>query len=120
MAGCTCCVCIGGVNYTKACSACNCNSLSMSTVHPNPSVNQAVCKCGGCGGASSLSSALNAIGKWGTAITGLAQGKPVATSKTGVAVGAKGATTLGGAISSNTLILILVVVGALIFLAMRK
>lgn len=117
------CVCIGGVNYTKACSCksvqcccCGGGSLAMSTVHPNPAVNQSV--GGNCGGASCLSQALNAIGKWGTAITGMATNKPVVVGAKTVAVGASG-TTLGG-MSGNSLLLILLVVGVLIFVAMRK
>jgi hypothetical protein len=118
------CVCIGGVNYTKACSCmsvqccCGANPVSMSTVNPSANVGQSV--CGGCGGASGLSNALNAIGKWGTVLTATVQGKPVAATKTGVAVGAKGASSLGGAMSGGSLILILIVVGVLIFMATGK
>jgi hypothetical protein len=91
----------------------------MSTVSPNASIKQ--CVSGGCGGAANLSSILNAVGKWGTALTATVQGKPVATSGTGVAVGAKGATSLtGGALSGNALLLILLIVGVLVFVAMRK
>jgi hypothetical protein len=91
----------------------------MSSVNVNPSVSQAGCKNNDCGGASAVTASLNAIGRWGTALTGVLQGKPVATNKNGVAVGAKGATTLGG-VSSNSLILILVIVAALLFVALRK
>jgi hypothetical protein len=91
----------------------------MSTVSPNASVGQSV--AGSDGGAANLSSILNAVGKWGTALTATVQGKPVAASASGVAIGAKGSTSLtGGALSGNTLILILLIVGALIFVAMRK
>ena len=117
MSCCDCCVCIGGVNYTKACAACGANPLSMSTVNVNPSANQSV--CGGDGGAGSLSSALNAIGKWGTALTGVMQGKAVQTGKSGVAVGAKGATGFGATMSPNSMLLILIIVGVLIFMATR-
>lgn len=88
----------------------------MSTVNVNPSVNQSV--CGNCGGASGLSAALNAIGKWGTVLTATAQGKPVATRS--VSVGAAGSQTLGGALTGNSLLLILVIVGVLIFMATKK
>jgi hypothetical protein len=116
-----CCVCVGGVNYSIscACNPCGGNGLSMSTNNPNPAISQSVGGCGGCGGASSLSAALNAVGKWGTALTGVLQGKPVATNKSGVAVGAKGASALTS-MSPNSMLLILLIVGGLIFLAMRK
>jgi hypothetical protein len=89
----------------------------MSSVNPNPSVNQSV--CGSDGGASNLACTLNAIGKWGTILTGVAQGKAVSGGG-GVQVGAKGSTTLGSVSSSNTLILIVVVAAVLLFIAMRK
>ena len=113
-----CCVCINGVNYTMACACnpCGGNGLSMSSVNPNPAVCQSV--CGKDGGAGSVGAALNAAGKWGTALTGILQGKPVATTKTGVAVGAKGSSSIGG-VSTNGIILILLVVGVLIFVATR-
>jgi hypothetical protein len=85
----------------------------MSSVNPNPAVCQSV--CGKDGGASSVGSALNAVGKWGTALTAVLQGKPVATSKNGVAVGAKGASTLGG-VSTTSIVILLIIVVAVIFL----
>jgi hypothetical protein len=101
------------------CCCCGGNPLSMSTVQPNPSVSQGV--RGNCGGASCISNTLNAIGKWGTVLTASLQGKPVATTGTGgVSVGAKGATSLPGQFSGNSMIVILLVVGALIFLATRR
>ena len=112
---CTCCVCIGGVNYTKSCSACGANPLAMSTVNPSAAVGQSVCKSRGCGGASALSCALNAIGKWGTVLTATVQGKPVATTKSGVAVG-----TTGAQLSGNSMLFILIIVGVLIFMATRN
>lgn len=100
---------------------CGSNSLSMSTVNPSASADQSVCCCGGCGGAAGLGNALNAIGKWGTVLTATVQGKPVAVGSKGVAIGAKGATSLsGGALSGNSLILILAIVAVLIFMAVRK
>jgi hypothetical protein len=114
-----CCLCVGGVNYTMACACnpCGGNSLSMSTVNPNPSACQSV--SGGCGGASALSNTLNAIGKWGTVLTASLQGKPVAANKSGVAVGARGATGLSGSLSPNAMLLIVLIIGGLIFLATR-
>jgi hypothetical protein len=119
MAGPACNLCISGVNYTIACDCfpCGGNGLSMSTSNPNPAVCQSV--AGKDGGASCVSSSLNAIGKWGTALTGILQGKAVATNKSGVAVGARGA-TLGNALSTNTILLILVIAGVVIFMVTRK
>lgn len=90
----------------------------MSVSQPNPSVSQGV--CGGDGGAGSTSNWLNTVGKWGTVLTATLQGKPVASNASGVSIGAKGSTTLPGKISSNSMILILIIVVGLIFLAMRK
>ena len=92
----------------------------MSTVNPSASADQSVCCGSGCGGAAGLGNALNAIGKWGTVLTATIQGKPVATTKSGVAVGAKGSQSLSGGLSGNSLILILAIVGVLIFMATRK
>lgn len=105
-----------------ACCCCGGNSLSMSTVNVNPSADQSVCCCQGDGGAGNLSASLNAIGRWGTALTGILQGKPVVTNKSGVAVGAKGSTSVGGigGLSRNGMLLILVIIGVLIFMATRK
>lgn len=103
----TCC----GYCFCSGTCGCGYNALSMSTVNVNPSTCQSV--CGSDGGAGSLSSALNAVGRWGTALTGVLQGKPVATNKSGgVAVGARGSTNLPGAnrLSSNSMLLILVIV----------
>lgn len=100
---------------------CGSNCVSMSTSNPNPSVSQSPCKEKGCGGASNLADALNAIGRWGTALTGTIQGKPVSANASGVAVGAKGTTSLAGnRMSGNSMLLILVIVGVLIFMATRK
>jgi|SRR5882724_4430405 len=111
-------VCISGINYTIACDCfpCGGNGLSMSVSNPNPSVSQTP---RGGNSACCVSNSLNAIGKWGTALTGILQGKAVATNPNGVAVGAKGASSIG-ATSSTTLILILLVFGVVIFLLMRK
>lgn len=92
----------------------------MSTSAPNASVSQSAGGRTGDGGASCVSSSLNAIGKWGTALTGILQGKPVSTAGTGVAVGAKGATALPGSVSSTSLVLILVVLGFVIYLVTRS
>jgi hypothetical protein len=89
----------------------------MSASNPNPAICQSI--SGKCGGASCVGNALNAIGKWGTALTGVLQGKPVATNKSGVAVGAKGSTALAGSLTPNTIILILLVIGVIIFMATR-
>ena len=104
------------------CEQCDCggNALSMSTSNPNPAVCQNVCGGKGCGGASNLSDSLNAIGKWGTVLTASLQGKPVVVNKSGVAVGAKGSTALTNRMSGNSMLLILVIVGVLIFMATRK
>jgi hypothetical protein len=94
--------------------------LAMNTVNENPSVCQSQCCCCGCGGASGASQWLNAAGKWGTIMLATAQGKPVVTGKGGVAVGAKGSQSVGGSkISGNSLLIILVVIGVIIFLATR-
>lgn len=98
------------------CSSCGGSCLAMSTVKPNASIKQNVCKSG-CGGASCLSTALNNIGKWGTVLTATIQGKPVVAN--GVAVGARGSTTVGG-MSSTTLLLVLAVIAVLIFVALRR
>jgi len=122
MAGAACCVCVGGVNYTIscACNPCGGNGQSLSTSNPNPSVGQSPGGGNaGCGGASCLSNILNNAGKWGTTLIGTLQGKPVVTNKSGVAVGAKGSTSIAGG-SSTGLLIILVVVGLLIWTAMRK
>jgi hypothetical protein len=93
----------------------------MSASNPNPAVCQSPCCDTGCGGASNLSSTLNAIGKWGTILTATVQGKPVVTNRNGVAVGARGTTSLSGNnLSGNSMLLILVIVGVLVFMAMRK
>ena len=113
-----CCVCVGGVNYTIscACNPCGGNSLSMQTVNANPSVNQA--SGGNCGGASCLSNTLNAIGKWGTALTATLQGKPVATTKTGVAVGARGSQSVSG-VSGGSMLFVIALILLVVFL-LRK
>jgi hypothetical protein len=90
----------------------------MSTVNPNPTTCQSI--AGKDGGASCVSNVLNAVGKWGTALTGILQGKPVATSKTGVAVGAKGSTGFSNTLTPGTMLLILAVIGILIYIATRK
>jgi hypothetical protein len=115
--GSTCCVCIGGVNYTKACAACGSSPIAMSTAKPNVSVSQNAGGVGGCGGAANLSSLLNAVGRWGTVLTATAQGKPVSSG--GTQVGAKGSTALPGNFSGGSLLLILVIIGVFIFL-LRK
>lgn len=100
---------------------CGQNDLSMSASNPNPAVCQSVCCDTGCGGASGLASTLNAIGKWGTILTATVQGKPVIANKSGVAVGARGTTSLSGnRMSGNSMLLILAIVGVLIFMALRK
>lgn len=92
--------------------------MSMSTNNPNPSVSQSV--NGGDGGASCLSSSLNAIGKWGVALTGILQGRPVATNNTGVAVGARGQNGLPGQKSTQSLVVIVLVIGVVLFVLLRK
>lgn len=92
----------------------------MSASNPNPTVCQNVCCGKGCGGASNLADSLNAIGRWGTVLTATLQGKPVAVNKSGVAVGARGSTQLTNRMSGNSMLLILVIVGVLIFMAIRK
>jgi hypothetical protein len=96
MSCCSCCVCIGGINYTKACSACGGNSLSASTVNANPSVSQTSGGAKGCGGASCAMQILNSIGKFGTAITGQAftssTTKAVAVTKANTTVATQGST----------------------------
>lgn len=97
--------------------SCAC-SLAMNTSNPNASECQSqCCCCTGDGGAASLSSAINAVGKWGTVLLGTAQGKPVSTGKT--QIGAKGATALPGNMNGTMLLLILVVIAAFFFI-LRK
>lgn len=93
-----------------------CCGLAMNTVDPNPSVNQAVCCCNGDGGASNLSSAINAVGRWGTVLLATSQGKPVQSGK--LAVGAKGSTSVAG-IQGGSLLLIAVVIIAVVLLLRR-
>jgi hypothetical protein len=113
-----CCVCINGVNYTMACACnpCGGNGVSMSSVNPNPAVCQSV--SGKDGGAGAAADFLNAAGRWGTALLGVAQGKPVSTTKTGVAVGARGSSTIGG-MSTNSLVVLVIIAAVVIFLVTR-
>lgn len=115
-----CCVCVNGVNYTLscACNPCGGNCLSMSTNNPNPSIAQNV--KGGDGGASCIQNGLNAVGKWGTVLLATLQGKPVATSKSGVAVGARGQNNLPGQTSSTSLLVIVLVIGVVLFVLLKK
>ncbi len=93
-AGAACNVCLNGINYTIACDCfpCGGNGLSMSVSNPNPSISQTP-RSGNT--ACCVSNSLNAIGKWGTALTGIGM-------------------------SSTALIVILLVVGFVLFFAMRK
>src|SRR5260221_14336110 len=87
-----------------------CCSIAMNTVDPNPSVSQSVCCCNGDGGASNLSSAINAVGRWGTVLLATSQGKPVQAGK--IAVGARGSTSVRGMQGGSLLLIIIVIVAA--------
>ena len=100
----------------EQCIDCAGNPLSMSTNNPNPSVNQSV--CGDCGGAATTMNTLNAVGKWGTALTGILKGRPVAANKTGVSVGARGSTGFRQTSGGGVLFLLVLVV--VIFFLMKK
>src|SRR5712671_5282804 len=89
----------------EQCIDCAGNPLSMSTSNPNPSVNQSV--GGNDGGASDVAATLNAVGKWGTALTGILTGRPVATTQTGVAVGAKNSTGFRQSSSSGIIFIVI-------------
>lgn len=86
--------------------------LSMATSAPNPGVNQNTCCCCGDGGASNLSSVLNTIGRYGTAVTGIVAGSQVkgAQIKAGVAQ---------SAINSTTMIVIVIALAIIVFFALR-
>lgn len=92
------------------------NNLSMATSAPNPSTPQSGCCASGDGGAGSLSNALNTIGKWGTAITGVVAGSKVQ----GAAIQAKAQTKVAtSAISSTTMIVVIIVVALLIYMVAK-
>lgn len=105
-----------------ACCCCGSNPLALSTSAPNAAVCQAPCCGKGDGGAGNISCVLNAVGKWGSVLTAQAQGRPVAVGANSVAIGAKGATSLAGfgGLSTGTILLLLVVLGAIVFLAVRR
>lgn len=90
--------------------------MSMATSTPNPATPQSgTCGCGD-GGAGSLSNALNTIGKWGTAVTGVVAGSKVQ----GAAIQAKAQTKVAtSAINSTTMIVIVIVVALLIWMVAK-
>lgn len=102
-------------------SACCCGqcSLSMQTVNADASVGQSV--CGNCGGLSCVSNILNTVGKWGTAITAVASGQAVASGGV-VTSGSKSVVPIvtSPKMSTQTIVLILIVVAGIIFLATRS
>lgn len=83
----------------------------MSTVNPSASVNQALCCCQGDGGASSLSTALGAISKFGSLITGASTAKTNATAQVAIATQ-----------QSKTImyIVIFAIIAVLVYLGTRK
>ena len=86
----------------------------MSTNAPNASVSQTAGGTrAGCGGATCTMNLLNGIGKWGTALTGVLTGRSVSASG---AVGAKPAV----ATSSASMLVIVLVIGAILFVMLRK
>jgi hypothetical protein len=116
---CSCSIC--STPYSASCGkACNSGYCcqSMSTVHPNPSVNQNPNNAAT--SASNAMNLLNSIGKWGTVLTSTISGKPVAATASGVPIGAAGSVVAGSSFSSTSIILILVVVAALVFLWNRS
>jgi len=93
---------------TTSCPAC---CQSGATVIPTPDIPQSP---KGDGGASNLSCIMNAIGKWGLTFTSVLTGKPVQYGPGGQPIGAQ------NRFSGNTLILIFVFAGIIIFVATRK
>ena len=111
-----------GSGYSAVAQPVDDSGLSMSTVQPDPSVDQTA--NGTDGGAANLASILNSIGRWGTTITSVVTGKPVQTTTTGVPIGAPGSrgvvgTSAGTGIQSSGLIWLLAF-GAVILLITRR
>lgn len=106
----------GGICVRICEQCCGGNQLSMSTSQPNPSVNQSV--GGNCGGASCVQATLNAVGKWGTALTGILTGRPVQTTQSGVAVGARN--SAGFRQSSSGGIIFIVILVVVVFFLIKK
>lgn len=97
-------------------SCCGSCCLAMSTSVPNPSTCQSPCCVSGDGGAGNLSGILNSVGRFGTAITGIVAGSQVK----GAAIKARAQTQVAtAAISSTTMIFIVIVIALLIFWATR-
>lgn len=111
--------------YVDPCSGFSCccgvgsfggTNLAMNTSTPNPGISQSGCCATGDGGAGSLSNALNTIGKWGTAITGVVAGSKVQ----GAAIQAKAQTKVAtSAINSTTMIVVVIVVALLIWMVAK-
>lgn len=82
---------------------------SLSTVNPNPSVDQT---SGNDGGASDIATIVNSIGQWGATIGSLALNRPLAVTPTragGVqAIGVAGSRVQGQSLTGNNVTLILV------------
>jgi hypothetical protein len=101
---------------------CSC-TLSNATVNVTPGV----CQSGGCcgdGGASNVSSALNAVGRWGTILASTLQNKPVVVgNRGGIAVGPTGAqspfsqNSLGGHMGMLIIFAIIIII---VLLFLRK
>jgi hypothetical protein len=87
----------------------------MSTVSPTPGV----CQAGGNNCADNLSTALNAIGKWGTTFAGIATGRGVTVGQKGVAVSPSGC-QVAKARSSYLPLVVIVVVAIVVIVLFRK
>lgn len=91
------------------------DSIDLSTVDPNPSVDQSV--QGTDGGAASFSDIANVVGKWGVTIGSVLTNTPIVAAQTTtggiVPVGARGSTVAGAGMSSFAKLAIigLVIVG---------
>ena len=93
--------------------------LSLGSVEPNPSVDQT--DNGTDGGAGNLMGIINTIGRWGTTITSVASGRPVATTTQGQPIGAPGSGSRAAANQpSMSGILVLLAFGAIILLLIKR
>jgi hypothetical protein len=98
------------------------NGIDMSTVDPNPSVDQSI--DGTDGGASQFSDVANVIGKWGSVIGSVLTNTPIVAAQTTsgaiVPIGARGSTVAGGMSSNTKLLLVAAVVGVVVYVLVKK
>ena len=98
------------------------DGIDMSTVDPNPSVDQSI---GGTdGGAAQFSDIANVIGKWGVTIGSVITNTPIVAAQTTsgaiVPIGARGS-SLSGSMNPNTkLLLVAGVIGLAVYLLVKK